>query len=75
MLFLPNDDAKEAQSKELFESVVTKEGLKLLGWRQVPVAHEVVGRFAKDTQPRIWQVRSCKCNVHCGAQRRCDSIR
>jgi hypothetical protein len=36
--------------------VVAAEGLTLLGWRQVPVAPEVVGRFAKATQPRIWQV-------------------
>ena len=27
-----------------------------MGWRNVPVAHEVVGRFAKVTQPRIFQV-------------------
>jgi len=29
-------------------------------YTQVPVKHEVVGRFAKATQPRIWQVR-CFC--------------
>jgi len=28
---------------------------------QVPVKHEVVGRFAKETQPRVWQVRTLCC--------------
>eukprot|EP00879_Flechtneria_rotunda_P013236 GHRR01013821.1.p1 GENE.GHRR01013821.1~~GHRR01013821.1.p1 ORF type:complete len:818 (+),score=242.98 GHRR01013821.1:285-2456(+) len=56
MLFLPNDDALEAQAKSILEEVVSAEGLKLLGYRQVPVVHKVVGRFAKATQPRIWQV-------------------
>ncbi len=36
--------------------VAAKEGIKVLGWRKVPVRNEVVGRFAKATQPRIWQV-------------------
>ena len=56
MLFLPNDDALEAQSKHILESTLAQEGLKLLGYRQVPVKPEVVGRFAKATQPRILQV-------------------
>ncbi|KAI8464547.1 MAG: ferredoxin-dependent glutamate synthase [Monoraphidium minutum] len=56
MLFLPNDDALEAQSKAILEGVLAKEGLELLGFRQVPVKKEVVGRFAKATQPRIMQV-------------------
>jgi hypothetical protein len=56
MLFLPNDDAVEAQCKTILEATLAQEGLKLLGYRQVPVKHEVVGRFAKATQPRIMQV-------------------
>lgn len=56
MLFLPNDDKLEAQSKAIFEEVAKKEGLTIVGWRSVPVKHEVVGRFAKETQPRIAQV-------------------
>jgi glutamate synthase (ferredoxin) len=56
MVFMPNDDAAEAESKAIFEEVAAKEGCKVLGWRKVPVRHEVVGKFAKATQPRIWQV-------------------
>jgi glutamate synthase domain-containing protein 1 len=61
MVFMPNDDALEAQAKAITEEVVAAEGLTLLGWRQVPVAPEVVGRFAKATQPRIWQVGRSVC--------------
>jgi hypothetical protein len=57
MIFLPNDDALEARSKAILEEVLAKEGLELLGYRAVPVRHEVVGRFAKATQPRFAQVR------------------
>ena len=57
MLFLPNDDKLEAQSKQIIEDVVAREGrCNLLGFRSVPVNNEVVGRLAKATQPRIWQM-------------------
>jgi glutamate synthase (ferredoxin) len=56
MIFMPNDDALEAQCKAIYEGAIAQQGLKLLGWRAVPVRNEVVGRFAKATQPRVWQV-------------------
>lgn len=57
MVFLPNDDKLEAQSKQIIEEVVEREGrCQLLGFRDVPVNDEVVGRLAKATQPRICQV-------------------
>lgn len=56
MVFMPNDDQLEAQCKQILEAVCAKEGVKVLGWRKVPVDHDVVGRFAKVTEPRIWQV-------------------
>ncbi|KAK9827155.1 hypothetical protein WJX74_008527 [Apatococcus lobatus] len=57
MVFLPNDDGLEAQSKQIIEDVVAREGhCKLIGFRDVPVDNEVVGRLAKVTQPRICQV-------------------
>lgn len=57
MLFLPNDDELEAQSKQIIEDVVAREGhCKLVGFRDVPVDSDVVGRLAKVTQPRICQV-------------------
>lgn len=56
MVFLPNEDDLEAQSRAIVEEVVSKEGLTLLGWRDVPVDPSVVGHIAKATMPRIAQV-------------------
>ena len=57
MLFLPNDDKLASEACQIIEDVVKREGhCKLVGWREVPVDHAVVGRFAKVTQPRIKQV-------------------
>lgn len=35
MVFMPNDDALEAQCKGIYEAAIEKEGMKLIGWRQV----------------------------------------
>lgn len=56
MMFLPNNDADEAKGRELAEAAVAAEGFEVLGWRAVPVVPEVVGRFAKATEPRIAQL-------------------
>lgn len=56
MVFLPNDDEAEKKAIALIEEIIKKEGLKLVAWRDVPVDHSLVGRFAKVTQPRIKQV-------------------
>ena len=57
MLFLPNDDKHEADAKQIIEDVVKAEGrCKIVAWRDVPVDPEVVGKFARVTQPRIKQV-------------------
>ncbi len=60
MLFLPNDDELAAQSKQIVEDVVKAEGrCSVVGWRDVPVDHSVVGRMAKATEPRIVNVSAC----------------
>jgi len=35
MVFMPNDDALEAQCKGIYEAAIAKEGMQLIGWRQV----------------------------------------
>lgn len=58
MLFLPNDDKLAALAKTVVEDVVKAEGrCHIVGWRDVPVVKEVVGRQAAAVQPRIVQVR------------------
>ena len=41
--------------KSRFEKVVAVEGLKFLGWREVPVNADVLGKKARDCMPQIWQ--------------------
>ena len=41
--------------KARFEKCCEAEGLKLLGWRQVPVNTDVLGKKARDCMPQIWQ--------------------
>lgn len=55
MFFLPQDELKKNQAKKMFEIIVEKEGLELLGWREVPTAPEVLGHKAKACMPCIMQ--------------------
>ncbi len=48
----PNDATSE---KQRFEKCCENEGLKLLGWREVPVNADVLGKKARDCMPCIWQ--------------------
>lgn len=54
-LFFPQDELKRNQAKKMFEIIVEKEGLKLLGFREVPVRPQVLGHRAKECMPHIVQ--------------------
>ena len=41
--------------KSRFEKCCAAEGLKFLGWREVPVKADVLGKKARDCMPSIWQ--------------------
>ncbi|MBO4290367.1 MAG: glutamate synthase large subunit [Lachnospiraceae bacterium] len=56
MLFFPQNDLDMRQAKSMFEIIVRKAGLKLLAWRKVPTAPEVLGKKARDCMPEICQV-------------------
>jgi glutamate synthase (NADPH/NADH) large chain len=55
MFFLPQDELKRNQAKKIFEVIVAKEGLKFLGWREVPIKREILGKKAVDCMPCIMQ--------------------
>lgn len=55
MFFFPQDELQKNQAKKMFEIIVEKEGLRLLGWRQVPVDPEILGKKAKSCMPCIMQ--------------------
>ena len=54
-LFFPQDELKCNQAKKMFEIIVEKEGLELLGYREVPVYPDVLGHKAKVCMPHIVQ--------------------
>ena len=54
-LFFPTEELKRAQAKKMFEIILEKEGLKLLGWRMVPVLPKVLGHKARECMPCIMQ--------------------
>lgn len=55
MFFFPQDELKRNQAKKMFEIIVEKEGLELLGWREVPTVPKVLGHKALECMPCIMQ--------------------
>ena len=55
MFFFPQENLQRRQAQKLFEVICGKEGVRFLGWRQVPVDPEILGAPAKDSMPGIYQ--------------------
>ncbi|WP_394522488.1 glutamate synthase large subunit [Lacrimispora sp. JR3] len=55
MFFFPQDELARNQAKKMFEIIVQKEGLEFLGWRDVPIHPELIGKKAVDCMPYIVQ--------------------
>ena len=57
MVFLPRTDFNaQERSRSILETEILKEGLKIYGWRHVPINHKVIGDRAKSTRPEIEQI-------------------
>ncbi|MGK7925655.1 MAG: glutamate synthase-related protein [Spirulina sp.] len=56
MVFLPREEEKAREGRNHIEAIVKDENLEVLGWREVPIVPEVLGRQAKENLPRIEQV-------------------
>ncbi len=54
--FLPDDDVAEAAVMAAVEDLAVQEGMRVLGWRQLPVQPEGVGPTARSAMPRFQQV-------------------
>ncbi|WP_406370852.1 glutamate synthase large subunit [Streptomyces sp. NBC_01550] len=52
--FLPADESTEAVQK--LEKIAAEEGLKVLGWREVPVGPDLLGSGARATMPEFRQL-------------------
>ncbi len=55
MFFFPQDELKRNQAKKMFETIVDKEGLAFLGWREVPISPHILGKAAVECMPCIMQ--------------------
>jgi glutamate synthase (NADPH/NADH) large chain/glutamate synthase (ferredoxin) len=56
MVFLSPHVESRRQCEHLFGKIIAEEGLRLLGWRDVPVKSDVIGVVARRTEPFIRQV-------------------
>ena len=54
--FFPQAEFKKRQAKSMFETIVRKSGLKILGWRSVETNPSVLGSKALECMPVIMQV-------------------
>ena len=55
-LFLPPGGKELADTKAGLQRILLEEGLSALGWREVPVDPQAVGKTARTSMPSFWQV-------------------
>jgi len=55
MLFLPRAESQRRRCQEIFAELVATEGMKLLGWRDVPTDNGRLGDLARTAEPAIRQ--------------------
>ena len=51
MFFLPQETLKRTFAMRMFEVIADKSGMEILGWRDVPVHEEILGKVAVDCMP------------------------
>jgi len=55
-LFLPTEATWRQIIRNIYEEVIAREGLSLLGWRDVPSDNSTLGESVKPTEPKHMQV-------------------
>jgi len=61
-IFLPQKQNQREFCISVFEENIKKQGLQLLGWRNIPVNRSIPGRIAMETEPFINQLFVAKSN-------------
>ena len=56
MVFLPRDPEADTAAMAGIEKIAATEGLRVLGWRQVPIDNTMIGQQAADAEPSFRQV-------------------
>ncbi len=55
-LFMPHDKAWRQKIMDIYAEEATREGMALLGWREVPTDNSTLGESVKPTEPKHMQV-------------------
>src|SRR5690242_14847513 len=55
-LFMPHDNEWRQIIRDIYAEMIKREGLSLLGWRDVPTDNSTLGESVKPTEPRHMQV-------------------
>lgn len=55
MFFFPQDELTRRQAMKMFETIVEKEEMEFLGWREVPICPQILGKKALECMPHIMQ--------------------
>ncbi|WP_444903650.1 glutamate synthase large subunit [Microbulbifer sp. CnH-101-E] len=55
-VMLPLDDSEAQSARQIFESELQAQGMRIVGWRTVPTNPECLGPIARDCQPRFEQL-------------------
>ncbi|MEI7632650.1 MAG: glutamate synthase large subunit [bacterium] len=55
VVFLSHDEEAQAACRLVIEETIVEFGLRLIGWRDVPVRPEVIGKVAREAMPAIRQ--------------------
>jgi glutamate synthase (ferredoxin) len=56
LIFLPREEAPQRRLQALFEQMVTEQGLRVLGWRDVPTDPSQIGPSAATAAPAFKQI-------------------
>ena len=68
MFFFPQNEMRRNQAKKMFEIIAEKEGLDVLGWREVPSQPDVLGTKARECiiigKRSIRQPQGSSCQHH-----------
>ena len=54
-VYLSQDDATRKKEEATVSSIIEEEGMKLLGWRDVPVRSEILGKASSECEPVMRQ--------------------
>ncbi|MBR1724867.1 MAG: glutamate synthase subunit alpha, partial [Ruminococcus sp.] len=55
MFYFPQNELERNRARKMFEVIVNRRGMQLLGWRRVPSCPDILGNKARESMPYIMQ--------------------